>query len=400
MRIMVVVGTRPEVVKLAPVIHACRQQSGWQVMVCATGQHKGLLQQALDIFALQPDIDLSIMQANQTLSGLTARLMEALSAVLTAHRPDYVIVQGDTTSALMGGLAAFYQHIPVAHVEAGLRTHRLDSPFPEELNRQLLARMTRLHFAPTQRAAEDLQRENIPADHIYVTGNTVVDALHLIRQRWQQRLPVLPASLAHLSPSTQSPWILVTTHRRESFGEPLADICKALRTLCQRYAHCQFILPVHPNPMVRDAIFAALSDIRNVNLVEPLDYETLLYILSQCCLVLTDSGGIQEEAPSFGVPAIVLRDYTERREGIDAGFAHLTGTQPARIIAAAEAWLNAPEKRKALLQQPNPYGDGTAANQIAAILANALIEQCSVALDHPAQGVYQCGRLPITNQGA
>lgn len=366
MKLMAIFGTRPEVIKLAPVITAARMTPGVEMLACSSGQHRQMLDQALGSFGLVPDIELSLMRVNQTLSELTASLLESLTKTLIEHKPDVVIVQGDTTSAFVGALAAFYQGIPVAHVEAGLRTGDLSSPFPEEANRSMLARLARWHFAPTEQARNNLINEGIHQEWIHCTGNTVVDAIELIRQRWKQDPYAGPES--QLFPNQQI--VLVTTHRRENFGQGLENICEAVASLCQQHPALGFVFPVHLNPKVGEVVHQRLANIANLRLCAPVDFEACLHLQSRASLILTDSGGIQEESPSFGVPCVVMREHTERREGIDAGFATLSGTNAERIMADAQTWLAQPDATKALKKQPNPYGDGHAsARIIEAILA-------------------------------
>lgn len=368
MKLMVVFGTRPEVIKLAPVVAAARQSGDLQVTVCSTGQHRQMLDQALACFDLQPEQDLGLMRDNQTLPGLTALLIEHLTAALRQERPDAVVVQGDTTTAFAGALAAFYERIPVAHVEAGLRTGDRYSPFPEEANRAMIGRLAQWHFTPTRQATENLLREGIARDAITECGNTVIDAIGLIRQRWA-RVPYRGEATA-LFPG--QPLVLVTTHRRENFGQGLENICEALNMLSRQYPGLGFAFPVHLNPQVRHVVHDRLQGLANVRLMEPVDFETSLYLQSRSALVLTDSGGIQEEAPSFGVPAVVMRQHTERREGIDAGFATLAGTEVDAILGAARQWLDHPAQAVALQGQPNPYGDGQAAQRILQVLQRDL----------------------------
>lgn len=364
-RILVVAGTRPEAIKLAPVVFALRQCPGIDVVLCSSGQHRELLQQALTVFGLKPDIDLGVMRPNQALASLTAGLMRAFDAALVERCPDWVIIQGDTTTAFCAALAAFYRSIPVAHVEAGLRTHDLTAPFPEEANRQLIARIATLHFGPTQRARENLIDEGVPENRITVTGNTVVDAVHWIQEKWQQHgSPPLPNELARLGEGH----ILVTCHRREHFGEGLQAICAALKLIAARHPERTLVFPVHLNPNVRGVVRAQLNGVANVRLVEPIDYEASLLMLSQSALVLTDSGGIQEEAPSFHVPAVVMRTRTERIEGVAAGFAVVAGLQTEVIVQQTEALLSDSTLRERLHSRPNPYGDGQAARRIALAL--------------------------------
>lgn len=370
MRLLIAFGTRPEVIKLAPVVAEIRQR--WprlELVVCSTGQHREMLDQALEVFGIKADVDLQVMRENQTLAGLTARLLSGIDDVLVAHRPDAVIVQGDTTSAFVASLASFYRHVPVAHVEAGLRTGDLASPFPEELNRVLVARMARWHFAPTSVAAANLAREGVDGGRIVVTGNTVVDAIHRIRTRWEAGAPK-----GFVDPFPERPLVLVTAHRRENHGEALVRICAALRTLCALQPQLGFVFPVHLNPQVRQTVFAELGDIPNMRLMEPVDFEVSLYLQSRACLAITDSGGIQEEAPSFGLPAVVMREHTERGEGLAAGFARLAGTASDAIVEASQSFLGDAALRASLATRPNPYGDGLASQRIVATLLGEPME--------------------------
>lgn len=369
MKVLVVLGTRPEVIKLAPVIAALRPVA--ETVVCATGQHREMLAQALSSFGIVPDVTLDTMSPGRSLNVLASRLLLEMDGVLERARPDWVLVQGDTTTAYCAGLAAFHRGIAVAHVEAGLRTGDLANPFPEEANRRLLGQIATRHFAPTQRSRENLVREGIDATNIVVTGNTVVDAIMLARGAWEQ----VPSSFASEGWSgTEPPHILVTCHRRENFGETLSGICKVLRDLCARYAQHRWVFPVHLNPAVREPVLRELTAVPNLVLMEPVDYVSSLYLISRSLLVLSDSGGIQEEAPTFGVPVVVMRSHTERREGVDAGFATLAGQTPERIEAATSAWLDDPARRAALRDRANPYGDGRAAQRIVASLLGQPVE--------------------------
>ncbi len=365
MKIFTVFGTRPEIIKLAPIIHEARRHApALELVTCSTGQHREMLDQALAAFAITPDMDMAVMQPQQTLSSLTARLIERLAEVFSKHTPDVIIVQGDTTSAMAAAMAAFYQRIPIAHVEAGLRTSNLQHPFPEELNRSLIARMATWHFAPTSLAAANLAREGVAASSVHISGNTVVDALRMIQSRWEKQPPSipLPAGISHENIA------LITSHRRENFGEGLKNICEAIRTLCTRHTSTQWLFPVHLNPQVRGPVFSLLQGISNLHLLDPMEYETTLYVTSKARLVITDSGGIQEEAPSFATPAVVMREHTERMEGVTAGFAVLAGTSHDAIVTAADNYLADAHIRKKLASAPNPYGDGNAAERIIAVL--------------------------------
>ena len=360
MKLMVVFGTRPEVIKLAPVAaEARRRAKDIELVVCSTGQHKEMLAQALSVFDLRPDVDLQLMQPNQTLAGLTSRLLDALTATINHHQPDAVVVQGDTTSAFVGALASFYQQVPLAHVEAGLRTGDLASPFPEELNRVLVGRMARWHFPPTAPSAANLLAEGVLPAHVLVTGNTVVDAIRMVRERWATGAQLLP-----VHPFPGRLLVLVTTHRRENHGDTLLQICAALKILCARHPELGFVFPVHLNPKVHDVVMAKLGNINNMKLIAPVDFDINLYFQSQSRLVITDSGGIQEEAPTFAVPTVVMREHTERGEGISAGFATLAGTQTAAIVEAAERYLADTTLQTRLANTPNPYGDGQASRRI------------------------------------
>lgn len=363
MKVMVVVGTRPEVIKMAPVIAALRTRV--DVIVCATGQHREMLAQALKSFDITPDVSLDTMSPGQSLNILSARLLVALDEILVQIQPDWVLVQGDTTSAFCAGWAAFHRGIRIAHVEAGLRTGDLTSPFPEEANRSLLARIATRHFAPTALARQKLLREGIDVENIVVTGNTVVDAILQVQRSWENG--ALQQTWREKI-EAKHPLILITCHRRENFGEILIGICKVLRGLCQRYGGYHWIFPVHLNPLVREPVLRELEGIANLELIEPVDYHTSLHLISQSVLVVSDSGGMQEEAPSFGVPVVVMRSHTERIEGINAGFAILAGQTAEGIEAAICSWLDNPERRYALKNQSNPYGDGVASQRIAASL--------------------------------
>ena len=361
---MVVFGTRPEAIKLAPVIVALRSRPGVTLHVVATSQHRDLLQQAVSAFEIAVDSDLQIMQPGQSLEELTTRLLPAMRDLLIGQRPDVVVVQGDTTTVFVSALAAFYQQIPVAHVEAGLRSHHPYNPFPEEMNRRLTSAVASLHFAPTELAKANLLAEGIAAERIFVTGNTVVDALHsMLRSDVLKRTP-LPFS------HDGGRLLLVTLHRRESFGGALRDMCGALRTITSRYADVRVVIPVHRNPSVKDTVLDELSTVERVSLLEPLDYVSFLRVMQASTLVLTDSGGVQEEAPVLGKPVLVLRETTERPEAITAGAATLVGTRGADIVAATASLLDDPAKYAAMARSVSPFGDGRAAERIADVLVN------------------------------
>ena len=363
LKVLFVFGTRPEAIKLAPVISAMRERNEFDVRICVTSQHRVMLDQVLATFGIEPDFDLDLMRPDQGLGELTARILEALSGVLTKVQPHWVVVQGDTTTTLAAGISAFYQSIPVAHVEAGLRTGDLEAPFPEELNRRAVDLLARLCFAPTELAAERLRSEDVPESRIRVTGNTGIDAM--------LRALELPCDLGALTSADDARrMILVTTHRRESFGAPMQRICDGIREVAVRYPeHVQLVLPVHPNPNVEGPVRAALGSVPNILLVPPMDYVPFAHLLARAHLVLTDSGGIQEEAASLGKPVLVMRETTERREGIDAGCAVLVGTDPARIAAQVDRLLSDPALYQKMASPTAVYGDGHASDRICDALA-------------------------------
>jgi UDP-N-acetylglucosamine 2-epimerase (non-hydrolysing) len=357
-----VFGTRPEAVKLAPVIlHMRSRPSEFEVRVCVTAQHRGMLDQVLSAFEIRPDHDLDIMQAGQSLAGLTGRMMSALEPVIASERPDTVVVQGDTTTTLCGALAAFYARIPVAHVEAGLRTGDLTQPFPEEMNRVVTGRLASIHLAATEGAAANLRAEQVSGDRIWVTGQSGIDAvLHICSLLESGALR--GNDWSRLDPSRRL--IVVTAHRRESFGPGFEDICAALVRLAQR-SDVQIVYPVHRNPNVMEPVFRALEGLSNVFLVEPLDYVPFIDLMRRADILITDSGGIQEEGPSLGKPVLVMRDKTERPEAVAVGTVKLVGTNPDRITESASQLLDDPEMCRAMSRIHNPYGDGRASGRIA-----------------------------------
>jgi len=365
-RVLCVFGTRPEAIKMAPIIRALGAPSSeLQPVVCVTEQHQEMLGQVLEFFDLCPDHRLGVMRENQTPSEVAARVLERLPAVLDEVRPGAVLVQGDTTTTVAAALAAFYARVPVGHVEAGLRTHRLDSPFPEEANRQLTSVIARWHFAATPRARDHLLRERVPASQIVVTGNPVVDAL-----LWAVERLGAPGREPQVDEARRL--ILVTAHRRESFGAPFIELCTALRQLVDRNPDVEVAYPVHLNPQVQEPVRRMLGCHPRVHLLPPVAYSGLVDLLRRCHFVLTDSGGIQEEAPSLGKPVLVLRDTTERVEGIAAGSARLVGTSRTRILGEAERLLRDPRAYAAMALAHNPYGDGRASERIVQVLSGAL----------------------------
>ncbi|MBF0179135.1 MAG: UDP-N-acetylglucosamine 2-epimerase (non-hydrolyzing) [Magnetococcales bacterium] len=376
-KIMFIFGTRPEAIKMAPVMMAAARITGMQIRCCVTAQHRGMLDQVLELFAIRPDHDLDLMAPGQDLPGLTARILTALDGVLRQERPDLVLVHGDTTTTFVAALAAFYARVPVGHVEAGLRTFDLNRPFPEEANRQLTGRLAALHFAPTLGARENLLREGIAGERIHVTGNTVIDALLHVRDRLpgshEARLTRFGPELAEIL-SASRPLLLVTGHRRENFGQGFVDICRALATIAREEPELSIVYPVHLNPNVIGPVTERLGGIANIRLIPPVDYLAFVALLDRCTLVLTDSGGVQEEAPSFGKPTLVMREVTERPEAVAAGTARLVGTDPDRMIAAVLTLLRDTAAYHRMASVANPFGDGQAAERIAHILAKVVLQ--------------------------
>lgn len=371
LRVLSVVGTRPEAIKLAPVILRLRNAPGIHGAVCASGQHREMLDQVLGLFDIVPDHDLDVMQPGQDLYDVTSRVLLAMRDVLAQERPDIVLVQGDTTTCLSAALAAFYAGIPVGHIEAGLRTGDLAAPFPEEANRSLVTRITALHFAPTDQSRENLLREGVSPDSITVTGNTVIDALLSIRGRAADLAAFpFPDSLRSdwLKPGTRR--LLVTGHRRENFGPGFENLCSAIADLANRHPDWQVIYPVHLNPNVQEPVRRILGAVKNVALIEPLDYLPFVWLMDTADVILTDSGGIQEEAPSLGKPVLVMRDVTERPEAVQAGTVRLVGTDRQKIVTGVESVMLDEKTYKRMSKAHNPYGDGKAAGRI-----HAAIEQ-------------------------
>jgi UDP-N-acetylglucosamine 2-epimerase (non-hydrolysing) len=359
-RVMLVYGTRPEAIKLAPVIWELKRAPQLAPIVVLTGQHRSMLDQVNHDFDITADHNLQIMQTRQSLHDITVRSLQGVSDLINAERPDVVMVQGDTTSALSSALAAFYAQVPVAHVEAGLRTQNMYSPFPEEMNRRLTSQLASLHLAPTPASRDNLLRENVNGDLIVVTGNTVIDTLlWTVRQRRQFSDPRLQAI-----ERSGAPVMLVTAHRRESWGDPMRRVAQALVEITWRLPELRIVLPVHRNPVVRDVLLPVLENGRNIDVLEPLPYPDFARLMSISSLVLTDSGGIQEEAPSLGKPVLVTRDSTERPEGIAAGTARLVGTSTETIVDTVESLLREESAYRAMARATNPYGDGYAAHRI------------------------------------
>lgn len=362
-RVLTVFGTRPEAIKMAPVVKALAVSPQIEARVCVTAQHREMLDQVLDLFRIVPDYDLNLMKPGQDLTDITANVLHGLKPVLADFAPDLVLVHGDTTTTMAASLAAYYQRIPVGHVEAGLRTGDILSPWPEEVNRKVASAITRLHFAPTKRSQQNLLAENVSADQIFVTGNTVIDALHevvarieddtALAQELAERLPLDPAKRM----------VLITGHRRESFGGGFERICAAVRRIAAR-PDVEIVYPVHLNPNVKGPVEAHLSGLQNVRLIEPQDYLPFVYLMHRSTLILTDSGGVQEEAPSLGKPVLVMRDTTERPEAVEAGTVRLVGTDEDLIVSSAEHLLDDQAAYQAMSFAHNPYGDGFAASRI------------------------------------
>jgi UDP-N-acetylglucosamine 2-epimerase (non-hydrolysing) len=366
-KVLTIIGTRPEAIKLAPVVlELKRRQHLFDFPVCVTAQHREMLDQVLALFGIAPDYDLNIMSSGQTLAQVTARAMEGLDGVVSREKPDVILVQGDTTTAFCGALAGYYHQIKVGHVEAGLRTGNKYAPFPEEINRCLVGRIADYHFAPTEQARKTLLNEDIADASVFVTGNTVIDALLWVRERVRTAPPELPKGL--LGSIAGQKIILVTGHRRESFGDGFDNICHAIREIAESFVDIAFVYPVHLNPNVREPVNRILGGHPRIHLVEPLSYAPFVWLMDRATIVLTDSGGVQEEAPSLGKPVLVMRETTERPEGVTAGNALLVGVQRERIVDGLRQLLCDPERRAMMAAVNNPYGDGLAAQRIVEIL--------------------------------
>lgn len=369
MKILSVFGTRPEAIKMAPVVKALAEDPSFDAKVCVTAQHRQMLDQVLELFAIQPDFDLDLMKADQTLGDITGNVLHGMEGIFAQWQPDMVLVHGDTTTTLAAALSSYYAKVPVGHVEAGLRTGDKYSPWPEEMNRHLAGALADVHFSPTEKARENLLHEGIAPESIHVTGNTVIDALLTVEERIRSDADLRGRLERHFFPflDPQKYLVLVTGHRRENFGSGFENICQAIATLARR-DDVQVVYPVHLNPHVQEPVRRILSDLSNVFLLKPQDYLSFVYLMHRCTLVLTDSGGIQEEAPSLGKPVLVMRDTTERPEALEAGTALLVGTDRARIVREVSRLLDAPEAYRTMAEAHNPYGDGTAARRIATFL--------------------------------
>ena len=369
--VLSIFGTRPEAIKMAPVVKSLEKQKGIKSLVCVTAQHREMLDQVLSLFDIKPDYDLNIMKSGQSLTEASSRMLKALEPVLKDCQPDLILVHGDTSTTLCGALAAFYQQIPVGHVEAGLRTYNIYSPWPEEANRRLTGIITKLHFAPTQTSAQHLYDEHINPAEVFVTGNTVIDALLYVKKTIKEDKSLRKSMEQHFDNlDFTKKRILITGHRRENFGEGLEAICLAIKNLAEKYPDCEFVYPVHLNPNVREPVKRLLGNHDNIKLIEPQEYLPFVYLMSNSYLILTDSGGIQEEAPSLGLPVLVMRETTERPEAVEAGTVKLVGTHVPTIIAEVSALLDNEAIYEKMSMAHNPYGDGKAAKIIVDTIMN------------------------------
>ncbi|MFN3747574.1 MAG: non-hydrolyzing UDP-N-acetylglucosamine 2-epimerase [Sphingorhabdus sp.] len=369
-RVLTVFGTRPEAIKMAPLCHALSANvDEFENIVCVTAQHRQMLDQVLDVFNIIPDIDLNIMKEKQDLFDVTVSVLSKMKEVILQTKPDLVLVHGDTTTAMASAMAAFYSNVPIGHVEAGLRTYDVLSPFPEEFNRQTVSSVSKWHFAPTETSKANLNREGVSSDHVFVTGNTVIDALFWVLNRIEADVELDGDLRRKLDRVCKFNWsqcrfIMVTGHRRENFGEGFLQICKAIKELAERYPNLHFVYPVHLNPNVRKPVLSLLQSSPNVHLIEPLDYEPFVFLLKHCWAVLTDSGGIQEEAPSLGKPVLVMREFTERPEAVEAGTVRLVGADYDKIVSRVSDLVENESLYVAMSKAHNPYGDGNACSRI------------------------------------
>ena len=367
-KVLLVFGTRPEAIKMAPLVKAFQGDTDFETKVCVTAQHREMLDQVLEMFDIEPDYDLNLMKPGQDLYDITSNVLLGMKDVLTDFTPDVVLVHGDTTTTSATSLAAFYQKIQVGHVEAGLRTHDIYSPWPEEANRQITGDLASYHFAPTSTSQDNLLRENKDAQNIIVTGNTVIDALFLALEKIQTNEELKNSIIQSINTQYKlddsKKLILVTGHRRENFGQGFINICESLKTLALNNQDIDIVYPVHLNPNVQKPVKEILSDVNNVYLIDPLQYESFLYLMSKSHFIITDSGGVQEEAPSLGKPVLVMRDTTERPEALEAGTVKLVGTDPKKIVQEAQKLLDNKEEYEKMSQAHNPYGDGKACQRI------------------------------------
>lgn len=370
-KILLVFGTRPEAIKMAPLFHELKNCSFFEAKICVTGQHRDMLDQVLNIFKIQPDFDLNIMQVGQDLIDVTSRVLIGLKELFVSYQPDLVLVHGDTATTFAATLACYFHKIKVGHIEAGLRTHNLYAPWPEEGNRHLTGSISNYHFAPTEMAKENLLKENIKENNIFVTGNTVIDALYCVVKILQNDTELQESFKTQFSfINWTKKIVLITGHRRENFGEGFKNICQAIQELSEKYPDVQFIYPMHMNPNVREPVIHYLSNNNNIFLIEPLDYLPFVYLMNESYVILTDSGGIQEEAPSLGKPVLVMRETTERPEAVAVGTVKLVGTDKNLIIKEVSLLLSDREKYQSMSELHNPYGDGQACKRIVKILRN------------------------------
>jgi UDP-N-acetylglucosamine 2-epimerase (non-hydrolysing) len=368
-KIGILLGTRPEAIKLLPVYLEMSLSGSLKPLLISTGQHQEMLKQIFDVFEIQPDIDLKLMTANQTLASLTAKLCLGLQDLFDAEKPDMILVQGDTTSAFIGSLIAFYNKIPVAHIEAGLRTYNKFSPFPEEINRKLISCVADYNFAPTEKAKLALEKEK--AENIYVVGNTVVDSLLFCLEKIKIKKQDYITKFSFLK--NYNKIVLITGHRRESFGQGFQNICESILQLSSSFPDMLFVYPVHLNPNVREVVYKMLKDIPNIRMIEPLPYDEMLFLMNNAHIILTDSGGIQEEAPTLNVPVLIMRDTTERMEGVEAGCSRLVGTEVNVIVSNFTELVQNVELYNQMSAVPNPYGDGTASKKIVTTIENIYV---------------------------
>jgi UDP-N-acetylglucosamine 2-epimerase (non-hydrolysing) len=375
-KILIVFGTRPEAIKMAPLVHALKKlPEEFEVLVCVTAQHREMLDQALSFFGIMPDIDLNLMKSGQTISGLVAGALVAISDVITVNKPDILLVHGDTSTTLAASMAGFFAGVPIGHIEAGLRTHRITEPFPEEFNRQVVSKVSRWNFAPTEGNRQNLLEESFEDTSITVTGNTVIDALFLALDQIDNDPKKVKEITQHLIGQLPFDWkskrfILITGHRRENFGDGIQQICEAIAALAKEYPQVHFVYPVHLNPNIQKPVLDLLNGYSNIHLIEPLAYPEFIYLMRHSHIVLTDSGGIQEEAPSLGKPVLVMRDVSERPEAIAFGTVQLVGTKSGAIIQEVKKLLDSESAYQKMAQQTNPYGDGNACKRIIDVLRN------------------------------
>jgi UDP-N-acetylglucosamine 2-epimerase (non-hydrolysing) len=368
-KISIIFGTRPEAIKLAPVILELKKHEEFEINICVTAQHREMLDQVLEVFEIKPDVDLNIMKSNQSLSELTWRAVELLDGYFLELKPNLILVQGDTTTVFAASLAAFYHKIAIGHIEAGLRTWNKFSPYPEEINRVLTTKLADLHFAPTKLSKENLLQEGVSEDKIFVTGNTVIDALFIAREKIKEKHISIPGLSLNFQKENENSIILITGHRRENFGEGFMNICEAIAELANEFKDYHFIYPVHLNPNVREPVFNILSKQKNIHLIEPLSYLPFIYLMDKSKIILTDSGGVQEEAPSLGKPVLVMRENTERPEAVDAGTVRLVGARKDMIVKEASKLLANENEYSKMANAINPYGDGFASQRIRNILS-------------------------------